>query len=179
LAAVEPAIDHAEQALRFVHVTLKRAFVLVFLAREFVEKSNLPKYRPDAADLEMDPLNGLDPARGVERNELAGFAGEIVKDRPGFEESERLSAGTVRIEDRRNLSIWIERQEFRCVLVVLAEIDQMRLVRQSSFLKHDRDLHAVRRRQRVELQAVRIFRRPAFGNRKGGEVRHVDDVLPL
>ena len=99
---------------------------------------------------------------GSAGEQLAGLLGEIEQDRAGFEQAERLAAGAVGIEDRRDLAVRIERQEFRRLLVVLAEVDQMRLVGQPGLLQHDRHLHAVGRRQRIELEAVGMLR-PASG----------------
>src|SRR6266481_1255924 len=86
----------------------------------------------------------------------------------------RLVAGPVRIDDRRDLAVRVQRQEFRRLLVVLVEIDEMHFVRQPDLLQHDRDLDAVWRRKRIELKAVRIFCGPARGNRKGGKDGHED-----
>ena len=102
----------------------------------------------------------------------AGLVREILQDRPGLEQRQRLAAGPVRIEDGRNLAVRIQRQEFRRLLVVLVEVDQMHLVGQSDLFQHDRDLDAVRRRQRIELEAVGMFGGPASGDREGREIGH-------
>ena len=100
--------------------------------------------------------------RRVGRHQLAGLVGEIEQDRAGLEQAERLAARAVGIDDRRDLAVRVERQEFRRPGLVLADVDQMRLVGQADLLERDRDLHAVRRRQRIELDAVGVFR-PASG----------------
>src|SRR5581483_11545865 len=121
--------------------------VLISLASELVEEADLAEHRSDAAHLEMHPLDGLPAARRVGRQQLAGLLGEILQDRAGLEQAERLAARTVGIEDCRNLAVWIERQKFGGLLVVLAEIDEMRLVGKPDLLQHDRDFDAVRRWQ--------------------------------
>jgi hypothetical protein len=52
------------------------------------------------------------------------------------------------------LPFGVEGKEFGRVLVVLAEVDQMRLAGQADLFQHDRDLHPVRRGKRVELEPV-------------------------
>jgi hypothetical protein len=51
-------------------------------------------------------------------------------------------------------------EEFGRLLLVLAELDRVRLVRQAGLLQHDRDLHAVQR-ERIKLEAIRVRGRPA------------------
>lgn len=48
---------------------------------------------------------------------------------------------------------------------VCHDVDSMRLVLETSFLKHDADLHPIGRRQRKELQPTRVLRRPTCENR--------------
>src|SRR4051794_11221328 len=47
----------------------------------------------------------------------------------------------------------------------------MRLVGEACFLQHDADLDAVGRGQRVELDALRVSRRPLAGDGEGSERR--------
>src|ERR1700704_1782185 len=88
------------------------------------------------------------------------------------EQPERLAIRSIRIDDRGDFAVRVQRQELWRLLVVLVEVDQMHFVRQPDLLQHDRDLDAVWRRKRIELKAVRIFCGPARGNRKGGKVGH-------
>src|SRR5262249_4189881 len=46
------------------------------------------------------------------------------------------------------------------------EVDIVRLVGQPGLLQHDGGLHAVGRGQRIQLQPVRMLRRPALGDRE-------------
>ena len=172
LPSGKPRLHHVQQALRLGDVTLERPLVGKLLAGEFVEKADLPEHRPDPAHLEVQPLDGLLSPRRIGWQKLAGLLGEILQDRAGLEQRQRLAAGPVRIEDGRDLAVRIQRQEFRRLLVVLVEVDQMHLVGQSDLFQHDRDLDAVRRRQRIELEAVGMFGGPAFGDREGGEIGH-------
>src|SRR6185437_13981286 len=106
------------------------------------------------------------------RRQLAGLVGEIDQDGAALEEAHRLAAGTVGIDDRRDLAVRIERHELRRLVLVLADVDEMRLVGQADLLEHDRHLHPVRRRQAVELQPVGVRRGPAPRDRKIGECGH-------
>jgi hypothetical protein len=49
--------------------------------------------------------------RRIGRQQLAGLLREVDQDRPGFEERQRLAARALRIEDRRDLAVGIERDE--------------------------------------------------------------------
>ncbi|MEY9429446.1 hypothetical protein ABH975_004761 [Bradyrhizobium ottawaense] len=161
-------LHHAEQAHGFGDVAVTGPLVLKILAGEFVEEADLAEHRPDAAHLEVHPLDGPVAARGILRQKLAGLLGEVLQDRPGLEQRQRPASGTVGVEDRRDLAIRIEREKFSRLLVVLAEIDEMDLVGKSDLLQHDRDLDAVRRRQRIELEQLGMFGRPASADGKGG-----------
>jgi hypothetical protein len=66
----------------------------------------------------MHPLDGLPSPYGIRRQELSGFLGEILQDSAGLEQRQRLAAGPAGIKDRRDLSIGIERKEFRRLLIV-------------------------------------------------------------
>ncbi|MFK4603627.1 hypothetical protein ABIF57_003079 [Bradyrhizobium diazoefficiens] len=174
LPAGQMRLHHAEQTPGLAHVAFERPLVLEILAGEFVEETDLAEHRPDPAHLEMHPLDGLVAARGILRQQLAGLLREILQNRPGLEQRQRPAAGTVGIEDRRDLAVRIERQKLGRLLVVLAEIDKMDLVGKPDLLQHDRHLDAVRRRQRIELKQLRMPCRPALGDGKGGEIGHRD-----
>src|SRR5712672_2205300 len=169
---IKAGLNHAQQARGFGAIALQSPLVGDLLAAELVEIADLTEHRSDPAHLEVHPLDGLVSARRIVRQQLSGFLGEILQDRPGFEQPERLAAGPVRIDDRGDLAVRVQRQELWRLLVVLVEVDQMHFVRQPDLLQHDRYLDAVWRRKRIELEAVRIFCRPARGNRKGGKVGH-------
>jgi hypothetical protein len=49
----------------------------------------------------------------------------------------------------------------------------MDLIRQTEFFQLDRDLHAIRRRQGIELQTVRMIGGPTLCDAKGGEIGHI------
>ena len=162
-------VQHAEQAARFAHVALQRALVFDGLASELVEETHLAEHRADAAHLEHEPLQRLELARVVLGHELAALAREVDQNRARFEQREWLAVGTVGVEDRGDLVVRVERQELGRHLVVGVERHAMHFVGQAHFLQHDRDLHAVGRGQRVELQSLGVLGGPFLGDREGVE----------
>ena len=83
------------------------------------EVVHLSQHRPDIRDLEAKPLQRdrlLVRALGPE---LAGLLREIDQDRAGFHERDRLAAGTVRIDDGRNLVVRADLEEIGLELVAL------------------------------------------------------------
>src|SRR4051794_33274939 len=50
----------------------------------------------------------------------------------------------------------------------------MDFVGKPDLFQHDRDLDAVWRRQRIELEQLRVLGRPALGDGKGGQIGHQD-----
>ncbi|CAM2168521.1 hypothetical protein BLAT2472_10893 [Burkholderia latens] len=177
VAVREMRVEHAEQPLRFGDVTVARTLVLVVAAREFMEEADLAEHRTDAAHLEHHPLDRLVAARQILRDQLARLVREIDQDRPRFEQRQRPAVGTVRVDDRRNLVVRIQRQEFGRQLVVRVEAHEVRLVRQAGLLEHDRHLDAVRRRQRIKLETVGMLGRPFFRDREGGQIGHEGSLV--
>src|SRR3954466_3010344 len=100
-------LKNAEQAFCFGGIAIARALVLKILAGELVEEADLAEHRPDAAHLEVHPGDCFPAPGRIGRNELAGFLGEILEDRTGLEQSKRLAAGAIRIDDRGNLAVRI------------------------------------------------------------------------
>ncbi len=91
---------------------------------------------------------------------------------PDSNSAERLSARPVRIDDRGILPLGLSDRNSGVFWSSLPKSTRCDLVGQPDLLQHDRHLHAVRRRQRIELQAVGMLGRPARGDRKGGKVGH-------
>jgi len=135
----------------------------------------LGEHRADRSHLEEDPLNRLDPPCRIAGDQLAGLLGEIEQDRTGFGQRQRLAIRTIGIEDCWDLAIRVQGQEFRCPGLVLAGVDRVRLVGETDLLQHDRHLHPIGGRQRVELEVVWTLSRPALRNRKSGQVGHDDN----
>src|SRR6202034_2258797 len=83
--------------------------------------------------------------------ELAGLLAEIKQDRAGFEDADALAAGAIGIDDRRDLVVRADRQEFRRHLLALADVHRTHLVGQAHFFERDADLAAVRRVPSVQF----------------------------
>src|SRR3546814_1327573 len=69
----------------------------------------------------------------------------------GFEQRERRIARPIRIDDRRNLVVRVDRQEILTELLVLRDVDRVNLVGDAEFLQQDRDFPAVRCAPGIEL----------------------------
>src|SRR5216684_8984367 len=106
---------------------------------------HLPRDRPKTAHLPHQPFIYQDAPRERFGQELAGLLAEIEQDRAGFEHADALAVGTVGIDDRGDLVVRADRQEFGRHLLALGDVDREYLVRQPHFLQRDTDLAAVRR----------------------------------
>ena len=84
----------------------------------------------------------------------------------------RDTGGTVGIKDRRDLTVGVQGQEFRCPGLIPAGVDRVRLVGQTNLLQHDRHLHPIGGRQRVDLEVMWTLRCPALRKRKSGPAGH-------
>src|SRR3546814_5632922 len=73
------------------------------------------------------------------------------EDCTGFEQRERRIARPIRIDDRRNLVVRVDRQEILTELLVLRDVDRVNLVGDAEFLQQDRDFPAVRCAPGIEL----------------------------
>src|SRR3546814_10625698 len=76
---------------------------------------------------------------------------EINEDCTGFEQRERRIARPIRIDDRRNLVVRVDRQEILTELLVLRDVDRVNLVGDAEFLQQDRDFPTVRCAPGIEL----------------------------
>ena len=126
-----------------------------------------------AAHLPEQPRQAFGARGRLGRQESAELLGQIQQDRAGLEHPDRLRAAAV--HQRRDLGVRVDRHEAAAELVALADLDQPGVVlgaavaERQQLLEHDRDLHAVRRAQRVELQRMAADRQllvvggPAIG----------------
>src|SRR5208282_1157095 len=105
----------------------------------------LTEHRSYPAHLKHEPFDRLDPCNRIARHHLAGLFGEIDQNGAGFENLERPAAGSIAIDDRRNLGIRIDGDVVGLELIALADMDRMNVIRQPYLLEHDGDLFAVRR----------------------------------
>jgi len=144
--------------------------VKYIMGLDSVEEAKLAEERADASHLEHQPLQHL--VAVCLGQQLAGLFRKIDQDRTGFEQGERLAVRSMRVDDRGDLVVGIQRKEFGRQLVIRREVHQMRLTGQAGFLKRDRHLDPVRGGERVKLDRIRIPRWPAVGDREVGEHGH-------
>src|SRR5882757_10401707 len=89
--SAQASLHHPSRARGFGDIALKRPLVGDLLAGEFMEIADLTEHRSNPAHLEVNPLDGFVSARRIVRQQLSGFLGEILQDRPRFEQPERLA----------------------------------------------------------------------------------------
>jgi hypothetical protein len=112
-----------------------------------------------AAHLPEQPRQAFGARRDLGRQERAELLGQVHQDRAGLEDPDRL--GTAAVHQRRDLGVRVHRDEAAAELIAVADLDQPGVVlralvaERQQLLEHDRDLDAVRRAQRIELQRVR------------------------
>lgn len=102
-------------------------------------------------------------------DELPGFLSQIQKDRAGFEDSHRGAVGAIGVDDRRDLIVGVQRQEFRAFDIGVTQRHLVRLIGQSGFFEKNRDLDPVRGGKGVELEFCRILWGPTVGDREIGK----------
>ena len=133
-----------------------------------------------AAHLPEQPGQALGARGALLRQELAELLGEVHEDRAGLEDADRLRAAAV--DHRRDLGIRVDRDEAAAELVALADPDQPGVVfgalvaLRQQLLEHDRDLDAVRRALRIELQRVLADRQFLLVLRAGGRAVDVGEA---
>ena len=135
-------------------------------------------YTASGAQLDCD-LDGLVAARRVGGQKLAGLLGEVQEDGAGLEQSDRFATRPIGIDDGGNLAVRVQGQEFRPPGLVFADVYEVRLVRNPDLLKHDGDLHAVRRGRGIELDTIGMLCRPAAGDREGREIGHGNSIIDM
>ena len=170
VASLHRAVQHLQQALGLGAVAFLGARVFDLFSCEGVEISQLSEHRSDPAHLEHQPLQHF--VTVFLRQKLSGLFRQIDQDRTTFEQRQRLSTRPTRIDDRGDLVVGVQGQEFGAHLVIGVEAHQMRIIGQAQFLKRDRHLDAVRRRQRIELDRTRRARCPPSCNGEIGKFCH-------
>ena len=161
--ALQGLVQHLQQPLCLGAVAFFGARIGNVFAREMVEVAKLPEHWPDAAHLEHHPLK--DFPTGGHGQQLAGLFRQTDQDRAAFEQGQRLAARTVGIKDSGDLVVGVEAEEFGAGLVVRLEADQMCVAGQAHLFQRDGNLGAVRGGQGVELDGLRVARRPFGGDR--------------
>ena len=116
----------------------------------------LAQHRAETAHLPKQPLQDFAAGALLGRQKTAALLRQVVQDRTGFEDRDRLAIRPLFIDDRGDLVVRADRQERRVELLALAEIDPMGAVGQADLLQHDVDLLTVGRGRRVEIDHRRL-----------------------
>ena len=125
----EPRIEHGEETLRLVLITVDGRLKLL---REIaVEDIGLPHHRSDAAHLEHQPLHDERAPLRVPRHQPPGLLREVDEDRARLEHDE---VAFVAIDDHGNAAVRIECEEPVLPLLERGEVDHAHAVRQAEFL---------------------------------------------
>src|SRR5258708_18935274 len=105
-----------------------------------------PRHLPE------QPLQGVEAAAQILREELSGLLREIQEDRAGFEHAHRraLVRGLV-IDDRGHAIVGPDLQELGLELIALADVDRNDLVRKPGLLEEHGDLVPVGRLPVIEI----------------------------
>ncbi len=111
-----------------------------------------------ASHLPEQPAGDLGALCRVGWQQLAKLLGQILQDRAGLKNADRRRAAA--IEQRRDLRVRVHADKTAGELIAVADFDEPSIIlsacvpERQKLLEHDRDLHAVWRRQRIELQRM-------------------------
>ena len=155
----EPAVEHAVEPHGLLGEALLRVGGLAGV--EVREVVRLAQHRPEAPHLPHQPLDHAQPPRPVGRHQPPRRLREVDQDRARLHQREpRLP-----VPDRGDLVVGRDREEVRRELLVLRDVDGVRLVGQPQLLQRDGDLAAVGRRPGVEVDHGVSFRAEYGGPR--------------
>jgi hypothetical protein len=150
------AVQHVELALDFHRIAVDR--VLQLLRRIGIEVAEAAAQQGRGTHLPEQPVERFGARRHRLRQEGAELFGQVEQDRTGFEHAHRLVAAAV--HQRRDLRVRVDLDEAARELRALVDADQpgivfgARMAGGQQLLQHDRDLLAVRRGQRIQLQRM-------------------------
>jgi hypothetical protein len=105
----------------------------------------LAEHRTEAPHLPEQPLDHLQPPPRVVGQELPRLFRQIKQDRPRLENRDRPSAGTVVVDDGRNLVVGADLKELGRELVAPAQVHPDHLIGQPGLLEHEVDFLAIGR----------------------------------
>ena len=135
-------------------------------AREFMEEADLAEHRPDMPHLPQHPLQRLVPARAGGGSNSRSCRPDRSRIAPDSNKASGFPSGPFGSMIAGILPLGFSDRNSGVQLSFVADHHQVRLVRQPGLLEHDRDLHAIRRVERIELEDVGIRGRPAARDRE-------------
>ena len=176
--ARQMGVEDVEQPLGLHRIAVDRIF---HLERGIgVEMAEAAAEEGRRAHLPHQPVERLRPRPRLGRQERPELLGEIDEDRAALEQADGRVLAMV--QHRRDLAVRIGGDEAGAELVAFADPDQpgvifgARMAGREQLLEHDRDLHAIGRAERIELQRVPadrqflLVRRPGNGPVDLGEL---------
>src|SRR6516165_104438 len=138
LAVCEPPVEHAIQAMRLLEIALLGVGRLALVV--FHEMVDLPEHRSRPAHLPHQPFQHAVAWLALLRQQLACLVREIDHQRTRLHQADP----GVAVDDGRNAIVGADLEKLRFELLVLADVDGMRGIRQADLLQHDGCLAAVR-----------------------------------
>jgi hypothetical protein len=99
----------------------------------------------------QEPLHDDGAFGGVLGQELASLLAEIEGDGAGLRQGDRLAAGAVLVDDRRDGAGRVDLQVFRRLLLALGQVELVHGVGHAAFLEHDGSAPPVAGRRRVKV----------------------------
>jgi len=109
--------------------------------------------RPEAANLEHQPLKHGHARHRVARPEQPALLAQVDQDRARLEYADRPARRALGVDDRRDLVVRADLQEGRVELLALADVDDVHFVGQAHLFERDADLAAIGGVEGVQLDA--------------------------
>src|SRR5215469_6894767 len=100
-------------------------------------KKDVLRSRRHVAGRLAEPLIGPGARQGIARDQPPGLFRQVVEDGPGLDQGQRLAAGTVWIDQRRDASGRIYLQIVRLLLVVLRQVENVHRARDTALVDRD------------------------------------------
>src|SRR5215831_8145119 len=139
----KPPVEHAVESSRFLRVALQ-AIAPVLLVGDLQEMMHLAGHRTKAAHLPHQPFEHRDLMAQIRGPELTRLLAEIDQDRAGFEYADPGAAGTLGIDDRRDLAVGADPDKGRGELLSLGDVYRLHRIRQAHLFECHTYLAAVR-----------------------------------
>ncbi|ENN88140.1 hypothetical protein RHSP_39340 [Rhizobium freirei PRF 81] len=177
----QATIEHVEFTLHFHRKAIDRIFDLRRCISIEVPETAAEIGR--AAHLPEQPGQAFGTSRLLLRQEGGELFGEIGQDRSRFKNADRLGAAA--IEQGGDLRIRVNLDEAAAELVAVTDLDQPGVIfgaamtKRQQLLEQDRDLHAIRRAERIELKRMAADRQFLFMRRPGDRTVDIGELAAI